>query len=76
MFLFYNREGLKRRKIFVIFLFRWGGQGGGGVTGRNAFFKNILFMPFRIIAGLLKSVLHLVLHFLLFLSSILDDIEN
>ena len=38
--------------------------------------KIFVFKPFRIIAGLLNDVLHLVLNLLLFISSILDDLES
>ena len=38
--------------------------------------KIFVFKPFRIIAGLLNDVLHLVLNLLLFISSILDDIQS
>ena len=74
MFLFYKREGLKGVKSMSFDFSGWGA--GEVLLAMMLSSKIFVFKPFRIIAGLLNNVLHLVLHLLLFISSILADIEN
>ena len=51
----------------------WGWGAGEVLLVMMLASKIFVFKPFRIIAGLLNNVLYLVLHLLLFISSILDE---
>ena len=53
----------------------WGGWGWGG-SYWPCFLQKYSFSNHSESAGLLNNVLHLVLHLLLFISSILDDLES